>query len=311
MPSATSGWRSPRSATGRRKDHVTVRSMLCRRTGAWYVADVETCVHCAPPWSGAIELLPGARASPGSLVPPPALRKVPLRPTPEGEGLTGRSCRLAGRCRVRHGRTASEPPDHRRVNILYPSPTPTAVPASRLCWLRTSQTPAGQRCLAHMPAESGSFVRSPSASPREPAGSYAPEYRLLDRSLTCLHDRTTVPGARHGLVNRGTLPMSVPPILNVYRHDTDNRALVTLTGEIDLNSAPLVHASLERCLHDGIRTIAVDVTAVTFCDCSGLNAFLYALLAHRRCRRIPATAPPQPGAGTPRRPHRLRLPLPW
>ncbi|UUU34097.1 STAS domain-containing protein [Streptomyces sp. CA-210063] len=72
--------------------------------------------------------------------------------------------------------------------------------------------------------------------------------------------------------------MSVPPILNVYRHDTDNRALVTLTGEIDLNSAPLVHASLERCLHDGIRTIDVDVTAVTFCDCSGLNAFLYALL---------------------------------
>ncbi|MGW0843213.1 STAS domain-containing protein [Streptomyces sp. NPDC002787] len=72
--------------------------------------------------------------------------------------------------------------------------------------------------------------------------------------------------------------MSVPPILNVYRHDTDNRALVTLTGEIDLNSAPLVHASLERCLHDGIRTIDVDVTAVTFCDCSGLNTFLYASL---------------------------------
>ncbi|MEU5323489.1 STAS domain-containing protein [Streptomyces sp. NPDC021056] len=72
--------------------------------------------------------------------------------------------------------------------------------------------------------------------------------------------------------------MNSPPSLNVYRHDTDNRALVTLTGEIDLNSAPLVHASLERCLRDGIHTIDVDVTAVTFCDCSGLNAFLYALI---------------------------------
>ncbi|WP_369250598.1 STAS domain-containing protein [Streptomyces sp. R41] len=71
--------------------------------------------------------------------------------------------------------------------------------------------------------------------------------------------------------------MSSPPTLNVYRHDTGNRALVTLTGEIDLNSAPLVHASLERCLRDGIHAIDVDVTAVTFCDCSGLNAFLYAL----------------------------------
>ncbi|MGY1495178.1 STAS domain-containing protein [Streptomyces sp. QTS52] len=72
--------------------------------------------------------------------------------------------------------------------------------------------------------------------------------------------------------------MSSPPTLNVYRHDIGNRTLVTLTGEIDLDSAPLVHTSLERCLRDGIRAIDVDVTAVTFCDCSGLNAFLYALL---------------------------------
>lgn len=71
--------------------------------------------------------------------------------------------------------------------------------------------------------------------------------------------------------------MSVPPVLNVYPHDADNRALVTLTGEIDLSSAPLVHASLERCLHDGIRAIGVEVTDVTFCDRGGLNAFLYAL----------------------------------
>lgn len=72
--------------------------------------------------------------------------------------------------------------------------------------------------------------------------------------------------------------MRVPPVLNVYRHDTDNRTLITLTGEIDLTSALLVHASLERCLYDGIRAIDVDVTAVTFCDSMGLNAFLYALV---------------------------------
>ncbi|MCX5334283.1 STAS domain-containing protein [Streptomyces sp. NBC_00140] len=72
--------------------------------------------------------------------------------------------------------------------------------------------------------------------------------------------------------------MSSPPALSVYRHDTINRALLTLAGEIDLDSAPLVHASLERCLRNGIHAIDVDVTAVTFCDCSGLNAFLYALL---------------------------------
>ncbi|WP_329254463.1 STAS domain-containing protein [Streptomyces sp. NBC_01478] len=72
--------------------------------------------------------------------------------------------------------------------------------------------------------------------------------------------------------------MRVPPVLNVHRHDTGGRALITLTGEIDLDSAPLVHASLERCLHDGIRAIDVDVTAVTFCGHNSLNAFLCSLL---------------------------------
>ncbi|MFI1168265.1 STAS domain-containing protein [Streptomyces sp. NPDC020801] len=66
------------------------------------------------------------------------------------------------------------------------------------------------------------------------------------------------------------------PQLTVYRHDRRKRALITLTGEIDLENAPLVCASLERCLRDGIRTVDVDLTPVTFCDCSGLNAFLHA-----------------------------------
>jgi anti-anti-sigma factor len=66
------------------------------------------------------------------------------------------------------------------------------------------------------------------------------------------------------------------PQLTVYRHDRRTRTLITLVGEIDQESAPLVRASLEWCLRDGIRTIDVDLTLVTFCDCSGLNAFLHA-----------------------------------
>ncbi|MET9892855.1 STAS domain-containing protein [Streptomyces sp. NPDC006465] len=66
------------------------------------------------------------------------------------------------------------------------------------------------------------------------------------------------------------------PQLAIYRHDRQNRALITLAGEIDLESAPLVRAALARCLSDGIRIIDVDLTPVTFCDCSGLNSFLYA-----------------------------------
>ncbi|WP_369243700.1 STAS domain-containing protein [Streptomyces sp. R41] len=66
------------------------------------------------------------------------------------------------------------------------------------------------------------------------------------------------------------------PQLTIYRHDRQNRTLITLAGEIDLESAPLVRAALARCLSDGIRIVDVDLTPVTFCDCSGLNAFLYA-----------------------------------
>lgn len=64
--------------------------------------------------------------------------------------------------------------------------------------------------------------------------------------------------------------------LTVYRHDRRKRALITLVGEIDLGSAPLVRTTLAQCLHDGIRTIDIDLTPVTFCDCSGLNTFLLA-----------------------------------
>ncbi|MGW4907298.1 STAS domain-containing protein [Streptomyces sp. NPDC004270] len=66
------------------------------------------------------------------------------------------------------------------------------------------------------------------------------------------------------------------PQLTVYRHDRRKRALITLAGEIDLESAPLVRRALAQCLSDGIRTIDIDLTPVTFCDCSGLNAFLHA-----------------------------------
>ncbi|MET9897200.1 STAS domain-containing protein [Streptomyces sp. NPDC006446] len=66
------------------------------------------------------------------------------------------------------------------------------------------------------------------------------------------------------------------PQRTIDRYDRRGRAVITLAGEIDLESAPLVRTALERCLDDGVRTIDVDLARVTFCDCSGLNAFLRA-----------------------------------
>ncbi|GAA4808772.1 STAS domain-containing protein [Streptomyces ziwulingensis] len=66
------------------------------------------------------------------------------------------------------------------------------------------------------------------------------------------------------------------PQLSVHRHDRGSRALITLVGEIDLDSVSSLRTSLERCLRDGIRTLDVDLAAVAFCDVSGLDAFLHA-----------------------------------
>jgi anti-sigma B factor antagonist len=66
------------------------------------------------------------------------------------------------------------------------------------------------------------------------------------------------------------------PQLKVYRHDHDARALITLAGEIDTATAPLVRATLDACARDGMRTVDVDLTAVTSCDADGLDVFLTA-----------------------------------
>ncbi|MER6672887.1 STAS domain-containing protein [Streptomyces sp. NPDC000983] len=75
-------------------------------------------------------------------------------------------------------------------------------------------------------------------------------------------------------------PMSHPR-LSVHRHDRGPRALLTLAGEIDLATAPLVRSALTTCRRDGVRATDVDLKAVTFCDVSGLNAFLMASMLAR------------------------------
>ncbi|SEK47110.1 STAS domain-containing protein [Streptacidiphilus jiangxiensis] len=71
-------------------------------------------------------------------------------------------------------------------------------------------------------------------------------------------------------------PGAEPATFAVERNDLGINAEITLIGDIDLESAPLVRQALTRCLLDGARTIDVDLTSVDFCDCTGLSAFLHA-----------------------------------
>ncbi|MCF2529258.1 STAS domain-containing protein [Yinghuangia soli] len=70
--------------------------------------------------------------------------------------------------------------------------------------------------------------------------------------------------------NRQTVPVH----LAVFRCDTVTGALLTVQGEIDVDSAPQLRGCMTRCLLDGYSTIDVDLSGVTFCDSSGLHAFL-------------------------------------
>lgn len=62
--------------------------------------------------------------------------------------------------------------------------------------------------------------------------------------------------------------------LSVARKDRGRRSRITLAGEIDLGTAPLVYAALAGCPADEERVIEVDLSAVGFCDCAGLSVFL-------------------------------------
>lgn len=62
-------------------------------------------------------------------------------------------------------------------------------------------------------------------------------------------------------------------------------ACVSARGEIDLHSASMLHTDLLIALTAYRGVIGVDLTAVDFCDCAGLNALLTARGAALSARR--------------------------
>ncbi|MFD3780070.1 STAS domain-containing protein [Streptomyces sp. NPDC058612] len=52
--------------------------------------------------------------------------------------------------------------------------------------------------------------------------------------------------------------------------------LLHLTGELDVESAPAVRDAVRRSLHGHPARLRIDISGVSFCDCSGLRALLWA-----------------------------------
>ncbi|MGA5823735.1 STAS domain-containing protein [Kitasatospora sp. NPDC094028] len=61
----------------------------------------------------------------------------------------------------------------------------------------------------------------------------------------------------------------------------DGRATVTVTGEIDLATAPELEIRLKDCLSRGPDHVELDFSGVTFCDCAGVDVLER---AHREAR---------------------------
>jgi anti-sigma B factor antagonist len=69
-------------------------------------------------------------------------------------------------------------------------------------------------------------------------------------------------------------------ILTVAREDGPDASVLTLAGELDLSTAPLLSDRIDEVLGDGRSRIVVDLAAVTFCDSTGMSAFVR---GHYRC----------------------------
>lgn len=68
------------------------------------------------------------------------------------------------------------------------------------------------------------------------------------------------------------------------------RVVVTVSGEVDMATAPRLRAALERA--SGAAEVRVDMRAVTFMDSTGLSALVS---AHQALARLVIVCPPGPG----------------
>ncbi|MFD0557156.1 anti-sigma B factor antagonist [Stackebrandtia endophytica] len=61
------------------------------------------------------------------------------------------------------------------------------------------------------------------------------------------------------------------------------RTVVSVSGEIDMYTAPTLREYLTALLSDGVKDLAIDVNGVDFCDSTGLGVFIGTL---RRLREV-------------------------
>jgi anti-anti-sigma factor len=68
--------------------------------------------------------------------------------------------------------------------------------------------------------------------------------------------------------------------LTVIRADCPEVSVLMLEGELDLSTAPRLSDRIDEVVGEGRFRILVDLAALTFCDSTGMSAFVR---GHHRC----------------------------
>ncbi|WP_162958702.1 STAS domain-containing protein [Nocardia yunnanensis] len=81
------------------------------------------------------------------------------------------------------------------------------------------------------------------------------------------------------------------PLLAVNIHTAGGAIVVTATGEIDLNSAPVLERALREVLAQHPETVVVDLSAVSFLGTTGIAVLLTAAQSCRQPMRLVPSYP--------------------
>ncbi|MEV7323812.1 anti-sigma factor antagonist [Streptomyces sp. NPDC093970] len=79
----------------------------------------------------------------------------------------------------------------------------------------------------------------------------------------------------HGCPRCGSPSPHPPAQVSLQVDATGERLVVTVAGELDLDSAPTLAQALSEALDDSPGGLELDLGGVDFCDCSGLNVLLH------------------------------------
>lgn len=82
--------------------------------------------------------------------------------------------------------------------------------------------------------------------------------------------------------------------LSVTSHQRDGRTVVTVGGEIDVYTAPLLRERIHELVKDGHHDLVIDLEAVGFLDSTGLGVLVGGLKrvrAHSGSMRLVCTSP--------------------